>query len=258
MQLRYLGDSHDYIKFALLRHMQQALDLRIGVNWYLTDAENNGDGEQRRYLDKPEWERLDKALLEKLRPFLLPEYRTLENFERGGILPKETLYYKCKVSSKDRRSSWHQQALTALSQAQLVFLDQDNGFEVPSMTDRTQAKYAFYEEAFDYYEQGKIVVGIQFARQCDPVVRGRQVRENLIQSSGSSADFPIVRGRVSPNILFLLVSPSDRAKKVGEALETFAAKSPVLKGSRCVSGIVFRQGRLAVCRAGIRTGARRQ
>jgi hypothetical protein len=33
MQLRYLGDSHDYIKFALLRHLHRSLNIRIGVNW---------------------------------------------------------------------------------------------------------------------------------------------------------------------------------------------------------------------------------
>ncbi|HEV2488092.1 MAG TPA: hypothetical protein VGT08_21400 [Terracidiphilus sp.] len=51
MQERYLGDVHDYIKFALLRHLEKALDVRIGVNWYLTDPENNEDGGQRGFLD---------------------------------------------------------------------------------------------------------------------------------------------------------------------------------------------------------------
>ena len=32
MQERCLGDVHDYIKFALLRHLREALNVRIGVN----------------------------------------------------------------------------------------------------------------------------------------------------------------------------------------------------------------------------------
>lgn len=124
MQERYLGDSHDYIKFALLRSLQKALDLRIGVNWYLTDPENNRDGEQRDFLDKPEWGRLDKPLLEKLRPFRRREYRTLKNFEQEGILPANTLFYEQKVPVREDRSRWHKQALSALLNAGLIFLDQ--------------------------------------------------------------------------------------------------------------------------------------
>ena len=82
MQERYLGDVHDYIKFALLLHMQDALNIRIGVNWYLTDPENNGHGGQRAFLRDREWACLDAALLEKLRPFQASEYRTLENFKK--------------------------------------------------------------------------------------------------------------------------------------------------------------------------------
>jgi hypothetical protein len=232
MQLRYLGDSHDYIKFALLRHLQRMLNVRIGVNWYLTDPENNRDGEQRRYLDKPEWERLDKALLEKLRPFRKPGYRTFENFERDEILPKDTLYYKTKVCTENGRSVWHEEAVSALSQANLIFLDQDNGFQVKSMTSRSQVKYALYKEVFDYYEQGKIVVGIQFAAMVDPSARVKEVRQKLIQSEGCSLSLPVVRGRVTPNILFFLVSPLDRVAEVKKALGAFEANSPVLNGSK--------------------------
>ena len=39
MQERYLGNVHDYIKFALLRHLHTELKVRIGVNWYPTDPE---------------------------------------------------------------------------------------------------------------------------------------------------------------------------------------------------------------------------
>jgi hypothetical protein len=230
MQERYLGDSHDYIKFALLRYLQRTLDRRIGVNWYLTDLENNGDGEQRAFLDNAEWKPLDKALFCKLEPFRKREYRTLENFKRDKILPKDTLFYQEKVCIQQNRSRWHEQALTALSQAGLIFLDQDNGFQVRSMTRRTQKKYALYKEASDYYERGQIVVAIQFANKVNPIKRAREVRGKLIQCASCSITLPVVRGRVTPNILFLVISPSDRAEDVRKALVAFEAKSPVVRG----------------------------
>ena len=98
---------------------------------------------------------------------------------------------------------------------------------------RARQSTLIYVEAVEYFKRGKIVIGIQFARQCDPVARGKHVREKLIQSAKCFADFPIVRGRVSPNILFFMISSSvSGSKRSPEALEAFAAKSPVLKGCR--------------------------
>lgn len=232
MQNRYLGDVHDYIKFALLRHLGKALNVRIGVNWYLTDPENNGDGGQRGFLDKPaEWARLDRDLFGALQPFRDPAYRTFDNFERDEILPKSTLYYKNMVGTKDGRSRWHELATSTLSEAGLIFLDQDNGFEIKpkSMAGRTH-KYAMYSEAADYFERGKIVLGIQFANRAKPVDRAKAVREKLVQTSGCAVVLPVVRGRVTPNILFLALSPSDRATEVEKALGAFGTESPVLNG----------------------------
>ena len=55
MQERYLGDSHDFLKYALLRHLSGELGLRLGVDWYLTrpesvDCPGNNDGEKRQHL----------------------------------------------------------------------------------------------------------------------------------------------------------------------------------------------------------------
>jgi hypothetical protein len=234
MQLRYLGDSHDYIELFLLRHFHGILHCRLGVNWYLTEPEDNDDGEQRHYLNEPEWERLDRELLHKLRAFQKRENRTFAVFESAGVLPAGTLYYKSKVSPRGRRQLWHECAMESLKLADLIFLDQDNGFQVNSMTARTEPKYALYEEAVEYLKLGKIIVAIQFARQCKPIQRGNEVRDKLLLSVGSSRICRIVRGRVAPNILFLVASTPALAGEVGSALETFEAKSPILRGRRRV------------------------
>ena len=231
MQERYLGDVHDYVKFAFLRHLQKALKVRIGLNWYLTDPENNGDGGMRSFLEHPEWKSLDQSLFEKLRPYLDPELRTLQNFERDEILPKNTLYYKCKVSSEDGRTIWHENAVSALSEAGLIFLDQDNGFEVQKMKGRTH-KYAKYSEAAEYYQHGKIVVGIQFAGRRKPEVLGKKIRCELAQRTSCSSEVPVLHTHVTPNILFITVCPNNRIEEVSTALKSFAAKSPFFKWDR--------------------------
>jgi len=229
MQLRYLGDSHDYLKFALLRHLHPMLKVRVGINWYLTDPEENRDGEQRHHMTGRNWGKLDAPLFEMLKPFQKLEHRSLPNFEASGIFSEGTLYYSVNLPDTNLRRAWQNQATATLAEAELVFLDPDNGFEVPSMSNRTQAKYALFKEAAEFARRGQIVVGIQFARQCDPVARARSVRQNLTENFPDCAGIPVIRCRVSPNILFLLLAPKDRLAGVIDALESFEAKSPIHK-----------------------------
>jgi len=39
MQEGYLGDSHDFLKYALLRRLHARTGMRLGVNWYRTEPE---------------------------------------------------------------------------------------------------------------------------------------------------------------------------------------------------------------------------
>ncbi|HEV2488091.1 MAG TPA: hypothetical protein VGT08_21395 [Terracidiphilus sp.] len=180
---------------------------------------------------------MDRDLFGKLHFFRDPAYRTLDEFEQAEILPKNTLYYKNKLSAQEGRALWHERATSALSEAGLIFIDQDNGFEIKpnSMAGRTH-KYALYSEAAGYYERGKIVIAIQFAAKVKPNDRVEEVRNRLI-INGCPADLPVLRGRVTPNILFFTVSHWEHAKKVREALSEFEAKSPVVRGFKRIEMI---------------------
>lgn len=208
------------------------MKVRIGVNWYLTQPEDNGDGEQRHHMDSPSWECLDQELLDKLKEFQSPQSRTLRRFEDSGILREDTVFCRAYVEPKSSRSNWHDSASKDLAAADLIFLDPDNGFQVRSMSSRNQAKYALYEEALHYARLGKIVISIQFARQCDPVFRARSIRQTLTQKFPHSATIPVVRCRVAPNVLFLVLAPEDRAVQITNTLNSFAARSPVHKGDQ--------------------------
>lgn len=211
MQERYLGDSHDFLKYALLRHLSNSIELRIGVNWYLTtpdqvDRPGNNDGEKRHHLKGGVWREADAELFEKIGKFDTVADRKLSNVAEWEILPPDTCYFAARVTADDRES-WHQKAMAELQPADLIFLDPDNGFEVTSMTARTRPKYSLFSEAADYVTAGKSVVAIQFARQCDPVQRAIDIRDKLKSLVGETADYPVVRGRVAPNLLFFTLAP---------------------------------------------------
>ena len=225
MQERYLGDSHDFLKYALLRHLNGELGLRLGINWYLTrpelvDRPGNNDGGMRQHLKGSTWKATDPELLEAIGRFDDPASRSLANVAAWGMLPADTTYFAEEVATTNR-AAWHSRALDALGGTDLVFLDPDNGLEVASMSARTKPKYALFDEAKAYLDAGKAVVSIQFARQCDPVERARTVRSRLC---GDAALLPVIRGRVAPNILFLTLAPAELTDALSETLTNFCGK----------------------------------
>jgi hypothetical protein len=159
MQERYLGDSHDYAKYALLRHFQKELGGTIGVNWYLTHQDNvdnvgNNDGEKRHHFTSKAWRGWESHLLQELQPLQTVSERRLSRVAELKILPQGTLYFDNPVP-ETCRASWHDNAREFLKPADILFLVPDNGFEVPSATNRTRPKYALYSEADDYLNDGK-------------------------------------------------------------------------------------------------------
>ncbi len=235
MQERYLGDVHDYVKWALFIHLHNELGERIGVNWHKTHPEHvdrpgNRDGNNRRYRHNPDWKSWEPALFEKLRPFQNPAYRSFGNFERDEVLPKSTLFFPDEIRAENDRDEWHRRAVAQLTNAGVIFLDPDNGFEVPSVTRARRPKYAMHEEARCYYRRGKVVVGIQFASRQDPEKFGSEVRKSLLCGCDAKR-ISILRARVAPNILFILLCDELRANRLERSLNSFA------KGSHCLPHI---------------------
>lgn len=225
MQERYFGDAHDFVKFALLRHLQRALGVKVGINWYVAPPEANGDGEHRGFLDNPQWHAWDAGLAEALSPFRHPAQRTLAAFSGAGILPADTPSFTEPVPAMDRRS-WHQRALRAMTGAEVVFLDPDNGFLSPSMRPATASKYALFTEAADYRLLGKTVIGIQFAARVPAERQARDLRAAMASVCPSGIVLPILRTRVAPNTFFATVCPPAQAERTAQALLAFADTSP--------------------------------
>ncbi|WP_158514393.1 hypothetical protein [Sphingopyxis macrogoltabida] len=224
------------MKYALLRHLSKSLELRIGVNWYLTtpdqvDRPGNNDGEKRHHLKGGVWRDADAELFEKIGKFDTVADRKLSNVASWEILPPDTCYFAAHVPADDR-GSWHQNAIAELQSADLIFLDPDNGFEVTSMTARTRPKYSLFGEAADYVAAGKSVVAIQFARQCDPIQRAVDIRSKLVSLVGSQANCPVIRGRVAPNLLFFSIVPGANRERWRRALLDFeknCAKADIIE-----------------------------
>lgn len=164
MQNRYAGDVGDFGKFGLLRHIAHT-GLQIGLNWYLVPDENhNDDGKHIGYLNNKSFIGCDDDLLRRLRKMIYNNNRNVKALEEGGFLPNSVFYnrtlYPPNLPNVLSRLQWHENALTTLSNCDIVFLDPDNGLIVKSVSlgARNSNKYLTENELLDYYQLGKSVI----------------------------------------------------------------------------------------------------
>ena len=167
MKNQYVGDIGDYTKFGILRKLQKA-NFSIGINWYLTEDDGSKDGKYREYL-KSECKTSDGELFTKLKEINDSGLLSVNTLEKKIII-QNAVYFKDKlqlpeedyVNSFQYRAAWHAKALSALGKKKIVFLDPDNGLEVPSVNPFLHLskgnKYATYLEAADYYKKGASVI----------------------------------------------------------------------------------------------------
>lgn len=156
MKNQYFGDVGDYGKYAMLRYLAND-GIKIAVNWYLTPDDDSNDGKFTTYLEKGDMSSYDKPLFELLKEMVAKDERSIEAFEKADVI-KDAVYYSETLSeSKDQRKEWHQNGLKACADAELVFLDPDNGL-TESKALKGSNKFCFPEEIADYYHEGQNVV----------------------------------------------------------------------------------------------------
>lgn len=164
MQDRYAGDIGDFGKIALLRELQSQ-GLAVAVNWYMVeplDVEKNADGtykqEDGKYLIPEKLRGCDEALAEKLTEIAKSDRRSVRALEQAELIPC-AVYFGEAMTVADR-VGWHNRALKKVGNADVVFLDPDNGMLVKSVGKKSvkSIKYTFYEEVRDYIQQGQSVL----------------------------------------------------------------------------------------------------
>jgi hypothetical protein len=176
LQNRYIGDVGDFGKFGLLRKLCDGTPpLKLGVVWYLADFGNGAkaDGKHVGYLEgvclSASQERLrscDTKLYDTLRQLLVDaegkvvaERRLIATIEDGGVLPDATLFFSETFTDEEgtSRSEWLGRALKTTAEADVIFLDPDNGIQ--GRSSRTMGpKHALWSEIEAFAGRGQTVV----------------------------------------------------------------------------------------------------
>ena len=179
MQNRYFGDVGDYGKYGLLRKLcgltSDGPQLSLGVVWYLVpDEGHNDDGKHVSYLSDLAYRSCDPGLFDGLKLLLNDGQRSVSKIQQSTLLPGETTFFDtflsydgmpvAGIANKQarlyKRQDWLSDALNAVENRDIVFLDPDNGFQVKSVKRHADkgVKYVFWDEAEQFSDENRTLV----------------------------------------------------------------------------------------------------
>ena len=169
MKNQYLCDVGDYGKYGLLRFLALR-GIRLGVNWYLTENDGSSDGDINGYLKKREQYRdFDPDVYDVLCSIVeryRKEDRKVQMIQEQALIPDAVFFDEKLKAPADvlterawNRYAWFSRSRSALSGADLVFADPDNGITY-RLTSRMKGaeKFILPEEVAKYYYDGQNVV----------------------------------------------------------------------------------------------------
>ena len=158
MQDRYAGDVGDYIKLALLRSV--GAGHKLGLAWFKTPNSDNNDGRHTTYLDEGRagtWSSLDPDLYAQLKALVETDSRSTHALE--GLLGMDVLFHSVSLNSLPR-SEWFKGLLEVFRHRDLVFVDPDNGIQLPRQqaSGPVSPKHVTLDEIRLLYRGGRPVI----------------------------------------------------------------------------------------------------
>jgi hypothetical protein len=219
MKNQYFGDINDYRKYGLLRTLNRASGLSIGVCWLLTGDDRSDDGGLRNYLAKPShWQHLDPELYDKLRRLSQPWIRPMVQYAWQWELMPGATYFEAFVSdNRSEREAYLTAALKALHRCDLIFFDPDIGIEVHGTPPgrRGSSAYVYWAELQKAYEHGHSLLVYQYF----PRVPRERFVPFLASRIGEEFGSGQVTAFVTPYVAFFLVSQPAHVGALSEAAE---------------------------------------
>jgi len=211
MKNQYFGDINDYRKYGLIRSILDTYNFRLLMAWMLTPDDSRTDGKFIDYLSEPYWDCYDSILYKKLQDLIcLNNIRKVAFIEKTNLLPGAKYFSRIVLDSRKDRTAWFQELLFKANDADLVFLDPDNGIEVKSKPygEKYSSKYLYWREISDLWEQGKSLLIYQhFCRE-----ERRLFIERLRGELQERAKGSFVSAFSTPHVVFFLVLQPEHQK----------------------------------------------
>lgn len=237
MQDRYAGDIGDFGKYGLLRALCGD-DLRLGVLWYAfegDDEESPGDGRHIDYLREQDADlrRCDPELFDLLRDIVVERReRSIGALETSGVLPQTAVFHGAKLmfdpdetpsDRRERRDQWLMDGLTAVEDADLVFVDPDNGLPIQTVqpTDDAGPKYAYYDDLLRCWERGQTLIIYQHTTRQGAIEQ--QIERRVVELRthfGGAPGLMVLRWRRVSSRVYFIVPAREHADAVTSRVRT--------------------------------------
>lgn len=247
MQDKYVADIGDFGKYALLKYLRRERASRLGVVWYWVDPDHTdrehqrNDGKHVSYLGvngkRPDLNlrARDPDLFDQLHSLVTCKERGTRYVEENALLGNDTAFFSDSVSSATvdkRRNAWLTFALRTVSNADLVFLDPDNGL-ASSERDGSKpgdAKYVLRNELSEFWGTGArtLVLYHHPDRSQDHDTQIPALARELESSLANSRVLPLRYRRGTSRAYFVIV-PENNAAQWAQSLKNFANCWPTRK-----------------------------
>lgn len=148
MKDQYVGDVSDYLKYAMLRAWR-ARGLSIALAWMRTDPDVRSDGGLVRYLGRPQlYRHLDPELFDGLAQLVATDQRSIRKVVEMDLIAGSYSYEALLHDDREARHAWFTGLARCAKEAQILFLDPDNGLEVASVRQGRAGshRYVYLEE----------------------------------------------------------------------------------------------------------------
>lgn len=245
MQNHYVGDVGDFGKYGLLRGIFQKIPAcKLGIIWYLVsngygDRKNgSNDGRYIQYLDeehKDRFQECDSELFYGLADIVGKKKRNVAEIENSHLFNESTVFYGNKLDyeklgetkRRQSRENWLNDAVGRISNCNTVFLDPDNGLEVPSVGqyELKGPKYIYYDDLKRFVNKSRTLVIYQHLSRRNK--HDEQIYDRTIQLKKAYPKFVVWALRFwpySPRAFFILVNDEHR-HDIKDRIEAFMRSS---------------------------------
>jgi hypothetical protein len=218
MQNRYVGDIGDFLKLGILRALSPGY--RLGVAWWLYPDENhNADGRHISYLTQPDqWRHFDPDLFDSLSQIVASGRRDVRALEASNILPGAAFATDLIptggpiMQRRQARRKWFQAVRQTVQEADLVFLDPDNGLEPAGYSHGSAkaGKSILLAELRELTQPGRcLIVYHHHTRRAGGHHAEIEHLADRLRKSGFATVDALRAKPYSPRVFFLLDAPDD-------------------------------------------------
>lgn len=161
MKNQYFADVNDYTKYCILRQFRNIPKI---IYWMLTKDDNGTYPRKLNYLQSQQSAYLDSKLWERLKTCVRNDWRDVSYIE--GWLGNVVHYEKRPIDDWSRRKAISNEVISMACKDQIIFLDPDNGYQVPSCPgDKSRSsKYVYASEIGGLLEKDATIILFQHLR----------------------------------------------------------------------------------------------